>query len=139
MCYDATGSSVGWQDASILVPFRYWKRYGDLDLLREMYPTMKQAAEFMIRNTGMMDRKAAKDNPYNEFTYEKGMHLGEWLEPKEFQEEISARSRPVHTEECTAYLHYSMCHMTEVAETLGFSNDAARYRRYADGAAKAYH
>ena len=138
MCYDATGSSAGWQDAAILVPYRYWKRYGDEEELRACYPMMQAAARFMMDNTGLKDKKAAKANPYNRYTYEKGMHLGEWLEPKEFQEEISAKSRPSHPEECTAYLHYSMRHMAEVAETLGHAQDAALYREYADGAKKAY-
>lgn len=138
MCYDATGSSAGWLDAAILVPYRYWKRYGDVQALKGSYGMMKKAAQFMMNNTGMKDKKAAKANPYNQYTYEKGMHLGEWLEPKEFQEEISAKSRPSHPEECTAYLHYSMRHMAEVAAALGQAEDEKRFREYADGAKRAY-
>ena len=138
MCYDATGSSAGWQDAAILIPYRYWKRYGDEQQLRDSYDSMKAAAMFMIQNTGHKDKKAAKANPYNRYVYEKGMHLGEWLEPKEFQEEISAGSRPAHPEECTAYLHYSMEHMAEVAAFLGKEADEHLFREYADGAKKAY-
>lgn len=138
MCYDSTGSSAGWQDAAILIPYRYWKRYGDEQQLRACYPNMKAAALFMIRNTGHKNGKDAKANPYNKYVYEKGMHLGEWLEPKEFQEKISAKSRPSHPEECTAYLHYSMEHMAEVAKHLGEAADEALYREYADGAKQAY-
>ncbi len=138
MCYDATGSSAGWQDAAILIPYRYWKRYGDEQALRDSYDSMKAAALFMIHNTGHKDKKTAKANPYNKYVYEKGMHLGEWLEPKEFQEEISAKSRPSHPEECTAYLHYSMEHMVEVAHYLGKAEDEALFREYADGAKQAY-
>ena len=138
MCYDATGSSAGWLDAAILVPYRYWKRYGDTMMLKSAYGMMKRAAWFMINHTGMKDKKAAKRNPYNKYTYEKGMHLGEWLEPKEFQEEISARSRPTHPEECTAYLHYSMKHMAEAAAALGEAEDEKLFREYADGAKEAY-
>lgn len=138
MCYDSTGSSSGWQDAAVLIPYRYWKRYGDEQALRDSYDSMKAAAMFMINNTGHKDKKAAKANPYNKYVYEKGMHLGEWLEPKEFQEEISAKSRPSHPEECTAYLHYSMEHMAEVAHYLGKSGDETMFREYADGAKQAY-
>lgn len=138
ICYDATGSSAGWQDAAILIPYRYWKRYGDIELLKSCYAGMKKAAQFMISNTGHKDKKLAKADPLNQFVYEKGMHLGEWLEPKEFQEEISARSRPLHTEECTAYLHYSMEHMAEAAAALGEEEDARLFRMYADGAKRAY-
>lgn len=138
MCYDSTGSSAGWQDAAILIPYRYWKRYGDEQQLRACYDMMKAAAMFMIHNTGHKDRRQAKANPYNRYVYEKGMHLGEWLEPKEFQEEISAKSRPSHPEECTAYLHFSMKHMTEVAHVLGHSADEKLFREYAHGARQAY-
>ena len=138
MCYDATGSSAGWQDAAILIPYRYWKRYGDDRQLADSYESMKAAALFMIRNTGHKDKKQAKANPHNRYVYEKGMHLGEWLEPKEFQEEISAKSRPSHPEECTAYLHYSMTHMEEVAHYLGKAGDEALFKEYADGAKRAY-
>ena len=138
MCYDSTGSSAGWQDAAILIPYRYWKRYGDEQQLRNSYDSMRAAALFMIHNTGHKDKKASKANPYNKYVYEKGMHLGEWLEPKEFQEEISATSRPSHPEECTAYLHFSMEHMAEVADFLGKDADKTLFREYADGAKKAY-
>lgn len=138
VCYDSTGSSAGWQDAAILIPYRYWKRYGDEQQLRDSYDSMRAAAMFMIQNTGHKDKKAAKTNPYNKYVYEKGMHLGEWLEPKEFQEEISARSRPSHPEECTAYLHFSMEHMAEVADFLGKDADKALFKEYADGAKQAY-
>ncbi len=35
MLYDNTGSSVGWGDAAVLLPYRYWKRYGDNDFLAD--------------------------------------------------------------------------------------------------------
>ncbi len=138
ICYDATGCSAGWLDAAILIPYRYCERYGDTQLLAECYEGMKKAAWFMLRNTGHKDKKRAKANPLNQYVYEKGMHLGEWLEPAEFQEKISAGSRPLHTEECTAYLHLSMTHMARAAALLGKQDDAALFQRYADGSKQAY-
>ena len=138
MVYDNTGASVGWGDAAILIPWSYYEAYGDLDVLQESYPMMQAYAEFMIRNTGHKSRKDAKANPYNQYVYEKGLHLGEWLEPEEFNETVTAGSSALHTEEATAYLHFSMEHMAKAAEVLGKTGDAARYREYADGAAKAY-
>ncbi|GAA3908812.1 family 78 glycoside hydrolase catalytic domain [Microbacterium invictum] len=136
MMYDATGGSVGWADALVLVPYRFWKRYGDADLLREFYPMMRAYGEYMIGRTGHKQRSAAASNPYNRYVYEKGMHLGEWLEPEEFRD--SVRGRVPRTEEATAYLHYTMAHLAEIAEQLGDQADAARYTEYADGAMQAY-
>ena len=138
MVYDNTGASAGWADAAILIPYRYYEAYGDTDVLRECYPMMKAYAEFMIRNTGHKNKKQAKADPLNAFVYEKGMHLGEWLEPEEFNEAVTAGSRQLHTEEATAYLHFSMTYMAKAAQVLGSLSDAERYQKYADGAAKAY-
>ena len=138
MVYDNTGGSAGWQDAAILVPYRFWKRYGDLEALRENYEMMRSAALFMIRNTGHKDGKAAKADPYNKYVYEKGMHLGEWLEPKEYHEKISATDKPLQTEVCTAYLYYSMSCMAEAAEALSQDEDEALFKEYAEGAKLAY-
>lgn len=138
MMYDTSGGSVGWADALVLVPYRLWKRYGDVDVLREFYPAMARYARFMIARTGHKRRGDAKANPFNRYTYEKGFHYGEWLEPKEFRDEVSARSLPVFTEEATAYLHHTMTHLAEIATELGESADAALYSEYADGAKSAY-
>jgi alpha-L-rhamnosidase len=138
MVYDSTGSSVGWGDAAVLTPYRFWKRYGDEQLLRECYPMMKAYGRFMISRTGHKSKSAAKANPHNKYVYEKGMHLGEWLEPEEFKEVISATTRTLRTEEATAYLHYTMTHLAEVARALGEDEDAALFAEYADGAKRAY-
>ena len=140
MVYDNTGTSVGWNDAAILIPYRYWKRYGDKRALEKFYPLMKKCAMFMIQNTGHKDRKQAKADPYNEYVYEKGVQLGEWLEPIDFMDSQAAGdiTKSVHTEEATAYLHYSMKHMADAARTLGLEEDEKLFARYAIGAKKAY-
>lgn len=121
----------------MLLPYCYWKRYGDTAFLKKFYPVMRGYAEFMIANTGHKSKKAAKENPYDQYVYEKGMHLGEWLEPEEFQDKIAGHSA-LHTEEATAYLHYTMRCMAEAALALRKAEDAARYSEYAEGAKKAY-
>lgn len=107
-------------------------------MLRDFYEVMRGYAMFMIKNTGHKDRKAAKANPFNQYTYEKGMHLGEWLEPEEFKDNISAGSKMLHTEECTAYLHYTMRHMAEAAHALEKTEDEELFSEYAQGAKNAY-
>jgi alpha-L-rhamnosidase len=138
MVYDSTGMSVGWGDAAVLTPYRFWRRYGDERLLRECYPMMRAYGRYMIGHTGHKSRRAAKANPHNRYVYEKGMHLGEWLEPEEFKEVITATTRTPRTEEATAYLHYTMTHLAEVAAVLGDDEDAALFAEYAEGAKRAY-
>jgi len=137
MLYNATGGSVGWGDAVVLLPYRYWKRYGDEDMIRDFYEVMRNYAMFMIQNTGHQNEEADTANPYSKYTYEKGMHLGEWLEPEEFRD-TSVGGSTLHPEECTAYLHYTMKHMAEIAHELGRTEDEVLFAEYAEGAGKAY-
>ena len=135
MMYKATGSSVGWADAVYLVPWRYYLRYGDTQVLRDSWPMIEKYAKYLLSNLGMRDKKEGKANPENAFTYEKGVHLGEWLEPEDFRDKVYG-TRAKHPEECTAYLHYSMKTITEIAKLLGKPH--AEYEKCAEGAKKAY-
>lgn len=138
MMYKSTGVSVGWADAIYLIPYRYYKRFGDKAILEHCYPMMKKYTDYVLAHLGMTDKKEAQTNPYNAYTYEKGMHLGEWLEPEEFQEKITAGKRPKHPEEATAYLHLTMKTMAEIAEILGNSADAGKFLAVAEGVKNAY-
>lgn len=138
MMYKATGSSVGWADAVYLIPYRYYKRFGDKELLEKCWPMMRRYADYLMKNLGMCDKKAAQVNPHNTYTYEKGVHLGEWLEPEEFRDKkYGAQAK--HPEECTAYLYYTMRVVGEIAELLEEQAYAKTCREYAKGAKAAYH
>ncbi|MBL7492991.1 family 78 glycoside hydrolase catalytic domain [Frankia sp. AgB1.9] len=136
MLYDTTGSSVGWADAVVLIPYRYWKRYGDESILHDCYDAMRRYAMFMITNAGPIDPEAAADNPHAQYLYEKGVHLGDWLEAAEFRDPSPGRT-PM-PEEATAYLHYTMTHLAEIATVLGETADADLFAEYAQGAKAAY-
>lgn len=138
MLYKGTGASVGWLDAAILIPYRYYLCYGDERILKQCYPMMRRCAEFMIKKAGPKNAGQEADNPFRKYMYVKGVQLGEWLEPKEFNEPVSAGSMPEHPEECTAYLYYSMSVMAQVAGFMGQKEDEDRFREYRDGARKAY-
>ena len=137
MMYKSTGSSVGWADAVYLIPYRFWKRYGDRELLLRCWPMIRKYSDYLLGNLGHSDRKLAKKNPDNAFTYEKGVHLGEWLEPEEFRDKIYG-AKAKHPEECTAYLFLAMNTIAEIADEVGEDDYAARLRGYASGAQKAY-
>ena len=137
MMYKATGSSVGWADAVYLIPYRYWKRFDDREILLRSYPMMKRYADYLMNNLGMRDKKDAKTNPHNAYTYEKGVHLGEWLEPEEFRDKVYG-TQAKHPEECTAYFYLAMTTIAEIAEELGETEYADKLRNYAAGAKTAY-
>lgn len=137
MMYNNSGSSAGWADAMVLVPYRYWKRFGDCSALERHCGMLSGFARYLIAHTGHKDKKQAQANPYNKYVYEKGVHLGEWLEPEEFRDDPYASHKP-NPEVPTAYLHYSMRLLAEIAHELGKFEDEKLYREYANGAKKAY-
>ena len=137
MMYKATGSSVGWADAIYLIPYRYYKRFGDKEILSKYWNMMKKYSDYLMTNLGMKDKKEAKANPNNAYTYEKGVHLGEWLEPEEFRDKVYGTSAK-HPEECTAYLYYTMTTMAEIAGIVGEKEYKKTLEKYAAGAKKAY-
>ena len=137
MMYNATGSSVGWTDAIYLIPYRYYKQYGDISILKECWPMIQKYAEYLWANLGQTDKKAAKANPHNAYTYEKGVHLGEWLEPEEFRDTVYG-AQAKHPEECTAYLYLAMTTIGEIAEILGENAIVEKCKKYAEGAKTAY-
>ena len=135
MMYKATGSSVGWADAIYLIPWRYYLRYGDKQVLENAWPMIEKYADYLLHNLGLRDKKAGKANPDNAFTYEKGVHLGEWLEPEEFRDRVYG-TKAKHPEECTAYLYYSMTTISQIAKLL--DKPAKAYDDCVQGAKKAY-
>lgn len=138
MMYKGTGASVGWADAVYLIPYRYYRCFGDKEILRKYWPMMQKYVDYVQSKLGMKDKKAAKANPDNEYTYEKGMHLGEWLEPKEFQDKVSATNRSSRAEEATAYYCLTMTTMAEIADILGETEYSSNWKEAAEGAKRAY-
>ncbi|MBR4470557.1 MAG: family 78 glycoside hydrolase catalytic domain [Erysipelotrichaceae bacterium] len=138
MMYNSSGGSTGWHDATILIPYRFYLRYDDLSILEEHYEMMKKAAMFMINHAGPIDKKLLKQDDDYKYLYEKGVHLGEWLEPVEFQDEINTKKLSVKTEESTAYMHYTLDIMSKVSALLGKEDDAKLFREYSDGAKRIY-
>ena len=109
--------------------------YGDKQILEKAWPMIKKYAEYLLTHLGMTDKKAAKANPDDAFTYEKGVHLGEWLEPEEFRDQVYG-AKAKHPEECTAWLYYSMTIISQIAGLLG--RPTAAYDDCAKGSKKAY-
>jgi alpha-L-rhamnosidase len=100
---------------------------------------IQKFTKYLISRTGHKKRKNALSNPYNNYVYEKGLQLGEWLEPREFRDNISLKAVPLQTETATAYLHYTMSKAAEIARELGEHADEKLFSQYAEGAKNAYH
>ena len=133
--------SVGWSDAGVYIPYRMWKMYGDERAIADNYEAMAKYAEFMISRCGkakLFSKKPAISKANLKYLVMSGMSYGEWIEPKELvQFDVREISKP-HIEESTAYTALTMRCMAEIAEHLGKTEQAKRWREYEQGCTRAY-
>lgn len=130
--------SVGWGDASIIVPYAMYKRTGDRSILEENYEMMKKWYEFLVeraKKKPMNPMKRFKRNPYRAYTIETGVDYGEWCEP---DVESTNAMRTPQVKVATAYFARSGQLLAEIAEILGKTEDVAYYKEYAENAKEAF-
>lgn len=133
--------SVGWADAGILIPYRFWKQYGDRRILSDYYERMKRYAEFMIRRCGkfgLLAKPLGLKGEAGKYVVNTGQSYGEWAEPADVHPNKWTDMVAPHPEESTAYTAYVLGLMTEIAAELGKTEDEAYFRRYSEGCKKAY-
>lgn len=140
---DAMNGSVGWSDVGILIPYRFWKIYGDRQILQDYYERMKSYAQFMMRRCGKWGGPLAKrvkglSSQAKKYLVNCGQSYGEWAEPEDVHKMDWKDCAAPHPEVSTAYTAYVLGLMAEIAAELGKDADAERYRTYSEGCKKAY-
>lgn len=139
---NAMNGSVGWSDVGILIPYRFWKMFGDESMIREFYDRMARYARFMEKRCGKSSKifgekiKLSEENA--KYLVNAGQSYGEWAEPEDvcafkWQDFVAP-----HPEVSTAYTAYVLGLMAEIADELGHGSDAAEFRAYSEGCRKAY-
>ena len=133
--------SAGWSDAGVLIPYRIYRKYGDIRILEENYDAMRRYARFKIKSigkhylTGLPTGLSFKDS---RSISNYGQSYGEWAEPADVNAfKISDFINP-HPEETTAYIVYMLEMMTKIAHVLGKEKDAALYTKHADRVREGY-
>ncbi len=134
--------SVGWADVGILMPYRYWKIFGDESILRQYYDGMAKYARFMERRCGknmpFFAERIRLSQKNRAFLVNDGQSYGEWAEPADVCAFHWKDFAAPHPEVSTAYTAYVLRCMAEIAEALGRSADAAEFRHCSEGCRKAY-
>ncbi len=102
---DKGGSSMGWMEAGIIVPWQVYQQYGDIGLLETHYGSMVRYMDFL--------EKRAKD------FIQPGSMYSDWL--------AVIRTPPMLIN--TAYFAYDAMIMEQVARALGKTDEAAKYAR----------
>lgn len=133
--------SVGWADAGVLIPYRYWKLFGDVDFIRENYDAMAKYAGFMMKRcgkSGLFAKPLGIKGAAKKYAVNAGQSYGEWAEPEDVCPNHWTDMVAPHPEVSTAYTAYVMGLMEEIAEALGRTEDVLLYRRYKKGCTAAY-
>lgn len=139
--------SVGWGDSAVWIPYQLYLMYGDRQILANQYDTARKWLDYSL---GCMKNPNPlyKDKPWyqdgnGEWIYDTLFHYGEWNEPLPPDPEVIAFFRAGGTgpgyvrhfarygkpEVATAYTKRSCDNVAWMAEVLGKTDDAAKYRR----------
>jgi alpha-L-rhamnosidase len=117
------GGGVAWGSAYILIPWWMNHYYKDVQILRDHYPTMKNYVNY-LRELGTKDEDPSEpyiiDN-FDGYWYS----LGEWCAPGQ-------RDCPNHAVVNTYYYYNNSLLLSEIAEKLGFTQDAQYYKSLSD-------
>jgi len=121
--YGGGGGPGGWGGAIVIVPYNYYRYYGDTDVLREYYPNMVKYIEYMVSRCE--DNLVVREE-------EGGWCLGDWCTPHN----IILIPEPFVN---TYYLIKTARITLEVAKILGINKDNEYLNKVIDDCSKAMH
>ena len=142
---DVMNGSVGWADVGVLIPYRMYLMYGDIDILKENYADMVRYAMFMIKRCGPAKGMYAlyakplhlsKEN--KKYGVNTGQSYGEWAEPNDVKAFVWTDFAEPHPEESMAYTSYILSLMVEISNILKEEEYVALFKEYREGVKRAY-
>ncbi|WP_217562286.1 family 78 glycoside hydrolase catalytic domain, partial [Streptomyces sp. GbtcB6] len=117
--FEGVGAQAVWADVAVLLPWTLYQRYGDLEILRVQYPSMRAWGEATIRLTAEGDGLWRQD-----------FQLGDWLDPQA-PPDRPGEARTDGDLVANAYVVRSAEVLAETAELLDDTENAARFRAHA--------
>jgi len=102
--------SAAWGDAATVVPWVLYQCYGDKDILRRQYPSMRRWLDYI-------------DSQSNDYLWDNGRHFGDWLGLDAFEGSYTGSTDK--TLIATAFYAHSTRIAMRTAEVLGYEKDAA--------------
>lgn len=120
-----TSPAAAWGDAATVLPRVLQDRYADLEVIRRQYASM----------TAWVDHVASIAGPSR--LWQGGFQFGDWLDPftpADFPTEAKADRDLV----ATAYFFRSARMLSEMAASVGRSDDAGKYERLAEEIKRAF-
>ena len=121
----------GWADVGILIPYRYYKQYNDIDILEEYYPKMEKYASFIIKRMGkktILSKPLHLKHKYRKYVINYGQAYGEWAEPASIHPTVWTDMILPKPEVATAYAYWMMKLMKEISLLLNKVGEAKKYQ-----------
>lgn len=111
---DWTGGGAAWGDAAVIIPYVLYQQYGDLDIIKRQYSSMRQWIQYIYNHSeGLI--------------WCKGRQFGDWVALD--AEEGSYYGATPNNLVSTAYFAYSTGLLAEMSEAIGERKDAENYRK----------
>ncbi|WP_344821489.1 glycoside hydrolase family 78 protein [Actinocorallia longicatena] len=108
-----------WGDAAVIVPWTLYERFGDLDILRRQYASMRAWVDQVAVRAG------------GSHLWDSGFQLGDWLDPTAPPERPEEARTDVHLV-ATAYFARSADLLAQAAGILGRDAEAVHYSQLAE-------
>lgn len=79
-----SGTSSGWGDAAIVVPWSMYQVTGNTEVLKQQYYCMRRWVDYIIRQAASKKPKgSALPDEIENYLWDTGYHYGEWLIPSQ--------------------------------------------------------
>lgn len=118
-----------WGDAGVIIPWRMYVNYGDTRGLEEHYPSAKRWIDFIHKENPNLLWLNARGNDYNDWL------SGDSLVCEGWSEKGAAVPKPVFA---TAFFAHSAETLAKMAEALGRTLEAMKYRKLFEGIRAAF-
>ena len=128
--------SAGWGDACVIVPYRLYRAYGDIQILRDNYEMMRRWMAYVEdQAAGNMpegvDELSDIQKEHQKYLWNTGFHFGDWLVPSLSRDGVANPMEGANmTKElvASAVFAYTTSLMQEISELVGDAAGAAHYR-----------
>lgn len=128
--YGKPRTTACWADCSVLVPWASYLAYGDKELLKRQYDSMKKHIQAELR----LAEKGSNKEEQERYIWRAGFHYGDWCAPGETRKQWSEKGPWM----ATAYMANSCKIMAKIAAELEKEQDAHYYIQLADKISQAY-
>ncbi len=135
---------AGWADAAVLVPYYMYQLTGNTNILRSQYESMKKWCDFVLETARThKPEDSTLPDEIEQYLWNTGHQYGEHLIPSYSKDGYGPQTfeaiRVSTKYTAPIYCYYSLSSLTEIAEVLGCTEDAAYYRDKAEKVKEAFY